>query len=109
MNGAACGNYGLAAHADALAAACACFHADGAAFFQSNPLSARLHIKPRACMLRIGKPRLHGRLFCSDGAAESAVPADFALLAADNVARHCRAVPAQRLKAALQNLLARWG
>ncbi len=83
------------AHADALAAPCACLHADGAARFHPSALGARLYKKPSACILRIGKPRFHRRLFCSDGATESAVAADFALLAADDIARHRRAMPAQ--------------
>src|ERR1700738_1569864 len=101
VNGAASGDYGRTAHADVLATACASVHANGAACFQANGLGARLNKKPRACILRVGKPRFHRGPFCSDGATESAVAADFALLAADDVARHRCAMPAQRLKAAL--------
>src|SRR5713226_3900554 len=107
VNRAACDDYSFTAHANALPAARASFDANGAAGFHANALGARLYKKSRARLLRVGEPRFHRGLFRSDAATESAVAADFSLLAADNVARHRRAMPAQRLQAALQNLFAR--
>src|SRR5690348_13638900 len=93
VNRTARSHHSFAPHACALAAPRACFHANGRARLQANAFRSRLNVKPRTSILSIGQPSLDRGLFCSDRATEAAVTADFPLLAADHVSRHCRAMP----------------
>src|SRR5262249_62044314 len=63
--------------------------------------------KSRAALLRIRKPGLRRRLFCSDRATVTAIAANLALIAADNIAWHRIHMPAKRLQSSFQDLFAR--
>src|SRR5580700_9968044 len=80
-------------------------HAGGRSSFDTNAQCTGLGNQSSASVLRIGKPSLRAGLLCTKRAAVTAVTANFALLAADNVARHGRRMPAQVVQSALENLL----
>ena len=107
MNRSARHHHHFAFHADAMSAFRNRLHSRRRARFDSNPLRPGSHQYPRALRLRIRQPRFRGRLFRANGASISAVAANFPLIAARHISRHCVHMPAKHLEPALQHLFPR--
>src|SRR6185295_19955057 len=80
--------------------------ADDAAFLDEHQSRFRPDDEPGAGGRRILEPRPQRRLLRAERTAVAAVPADDALLAAKDVARHRVDVPAERLEPAPHHFVA---